>query len=163
MDSFQGSIPPNFIPFSLDKQSTVNELTPEPGPSDSPTPSKVCSPPPFPPINITSTGPSIQKSTDPTPVPPLRSPASADSDTDITLFAEEVVQLMEWDPSLKRVWKILFRVREYRLIWTTKPSLWGCQGSNALARRNPVKCKSDSPRGCLAGSWLIADSASWNV
>ena len=80
MDFFQESIPPIFIPFGLDKQSTTNEQTPEPGSSMSLNSSKVCAPPPFSPINTTSAVPSVQKSAEPTPIPLVRSPISANSD-----------------------------------------------------------------------------------
>ena len=53
----------------------------------------------FPLNEFSSAGMSAQKSVARTHVLPVRSPISADSDTDFTAFADEVVQRVESDPS----------------------------------------------------------------
>ena len=101
MDFFQGSLPPNFIPFCLDNQNTdehqfqtnaapVNLAEPSqssiPIPVLRATPNPVPSPPPFPPIRaVRSQAPQMAAD----------SPFSSGSNVDVTAYADEVVQRME--------------------------------------------------------------------
>ena len=101
MDFFQGSLPPNFIPFCLDNQNTDERQSrtnaalvnlAEPSQSSIPipvlraTPNPVPSPPPFPPIRAVHTQ---------APQMAADSPFSSGSNVDVTAYADEVVQRME--------------------------------------------------------------------
>ena len=86
MDFFQGSSPPNFIPFCLDKQHSRNDATPDPGSNTNPASSKACSPPHFPPLKA---------STNQTQARVLNSPHSMDSNVDVTAYATEMAQRMK--------------------------------------------------------------------
>ena len=89
MDSFRGSIPPNFISFRLENQTT-----------------EVASTPAAPPINVPTVNPPTEQGRqvqDPTPsqethrsrVDDVTSTHSADSDPDVTAYAENMVRQLE--------------------------------------------------------------------
>ena len=86
MDFFQGSSPPNFIPFCLDEQHSQNDSTPNPETNTNPTSNKVSSPPTFPPLRA-STSQTLAKV--------LNSPHSTDSNVDVTAHATEMAPRME--------------------------------------------------------------------
>ena len=93
MDFFQGSLPPNFIPFCLDNQNadehqfqTNHSQSSIPVPVLRATPNPVPSPPPFPPIRAVLSQ-TLQMVAD--------SPFSSESNVDVTAYADEVVQRME--------------------------------------------------------------------
>ena len=89
MDSFRGSIPPNFISFRLENQTTeVVDVPAEPTATTS-----AASPP-------TETGPQIQnpgvsQELSLSRAEDVTSTHSADSDPDVTLYAESMVQRMQ--------------------------------------------------------------------
>ena len=97
MDFFQGSLPPNFIPFCLEQQNvdepqvqsittTGNSTALPQRPLPISMPSSTPSPPPFPPIR-TFLGQAQQLTAD--------SPFSNESNVDVTAYADEMVQRME--------------------------------------------------------------------
>ena len=101
MDFFQGSLPPNFISFCLGNQNvdepqdqtntridntTRSSQSSVPVPVSNITPASVISPPPFPPTRI-----SLNLAQQMAP----NSPLNTDSNVDVTVYANEVVQRME--------------------------------------------------------------------